>query len=142
MVSKGPGAGTSDRPPVAAKWAILGAVMLGSIMGPLDGSIVNTVLPSITSHFHTEIAISQWVPTIYLLTISCLILLYGRLGDMIGYRAVFLWGLSAFTVTSVLCVAEAHRFSGWRGLASVALSLLVLAVPIGLVGMAVVQLAR
>ncbi len=103
MVSKGPGAGTSDRPPAAAKWAILGAVMLGSIMGPLDGSIVNTVLPSITRHFHTEIAIAQWVPTIYLLTISCLILLYGRLGDMIGYRTVFLSGLAAFTVTSVLC---------------------------------------
>jgi MFS family permease len=86
-----------------AKWAILAAVMLGSIMGPLDGSIVNTVLPAITEHFGTEISVAQWVPTIYLLTISCLILLYGRLGDMIGYRTVYLSGLAAFTVTSILC---------------------------------------
>ncbi len=86
-----------------AKWAILAAVMLGSIMGPLDGSIVNTVLPSITRYFHTEISVAQWVPSIYLLTISCLILLYGRLGDMIGYRRVYLAGLAAFTVTSALC---------------------------------------
>ncbi len=86
-----------------AKWAILAAVMLGSIMGPLDGSIVNTVLPAMTEHFETEISVAQWVPTIYLLTISCLILLYGRLGDMIGYRTVYLSGLAAFTLTSVLC---------------------------------------
>jgi EmrB/QacA subfamily drug resistance transporter len=89
-----------------AKWAILAAVMLGSIMGPLDGSIVNTVLPPITEAFHTDISVAQWVPTVYLLTISCLILLYGRLGDMLGYRKVFLFGLTAFTLTSVLCGAS------------------------------------
>jgi EmrB/QacA subfamily drug resistance transporter len=102
MSTNRPGATTGDRRP-DAKWAILAAVMLGSIMGPLDGSIVNTVLPSITRYFHTDISIAQWVPTIYLLTISCLILLYGRLGDMVGYRTVFLSGLAAFTMTSVLC---------------------------------------
>ena len=75
---------------IKTKWLILAAVMLGSIMGPLDSSIVNTVLPSITGYFNTEISIAQWVPTVYLLTISCLILLYGRLGDMIGYRKVLL----------------------------------------------------
>jgi EmrB/QacA subfamily drug resistance transporter len=106
-----------------AKWAILAAVMLGSIMGPLDGSIVNTVLPSITEHFETDISVAQWVPTIYLLTISCLILLYGRLGDMIGYRTVFLSGLGAFTLTSVLCGASQSiwmliAFRGLQGLAA------------------------
>ena len=85
------------------KWLILTAVMLGSIMGPLDGSIVNTVLPSITDFFHSEISIAQWVPTVYLLTISCLILLYGRLGDMFGYKRIFLYGLAAFTLSSILC---------------------------------------
>lgn len=85
------------------KWQILAAVMLGSIMGPLDGSIVNTVLPDITEHFRADIALMQWVPTVYLLTISCLILFYGRLGDMVGYKRVFLLGLGAFIATSVLC---------------------------------------
>jgi len=85
------------------KWVILAAVMLGTFMTPLDGSIVNTVLPSITTFFNADISIAQWVPTVYLLTISCLILLYGRLGDMHGYKRVFLYGLAAFTVTSVLC---------------------------------------
>jgi EmrB/QacA subfamily drug resistance transporter len=86
-----------------SKWLILTAVMLGTFMTPVDGSIVNTILPSITAFFHTEISIAQWVPTVYLLTICCLILLYGRLGDMVGYKRVFLYGLAAFTVTSILC---------------------------------------
>lgn len=86
-----------------SKWLILLAVMIGTFMTPLDGSIVNTILPSITAFFHTDISIAQWVPTAYLLTISCLILLYGRLGDMLGYKRIFLSGLAAFTVTSVMC---------------------------------------
>ncbi len=88
---------------IETKWLILAAVMLGSFMGPVDGSIVNTVLPDITRYFKTDIAIAQWVPTIYLLTISCLILLYGRLGDMVGYKKVFMAGLASFVVASILC---------------------------------------
>ena len=85
------------------KWLILSAVMLGAFMGPIDASIVNTVLPSITGYFKTDISIAQWVPTTYLLTISCLILLYGRLGDMLGYKKIFLAGLASFVVASILC---------------------------------------
>lgn len=88
---------------IEPKWLVLSAVMLGSFMGPIDGSIVNTVLPDIAAYFGADISIVQWVPTIYLLTISCLILLYGRLGDMVGYKRVYLWGLGAFTVASILC---------------------------------------
>ena len=106
-----------------SKWLILTAVMLGTFMTPLDGSIVNTVLPSITTSFHTEISIAQWVPTVYLLTICCLILLYGRLGDMVGYKRVFLYGMAAFTVTSVLCGSSQNiwmliAFRALQGLAA------------------------
>jgi len=85
------------------KWLVMIAVMLGTFMAPLDASIVNTVLPDITRYFKSDIAIVQWVPTIYLLTISSLILLYGRLGDMVGYKKIFLYGLAGFVVSSVLC---------------------------------------
>ncbi|MDO8490664.1 MAG: MFS transporter [Dehalococcoidia bacterium] len=86
-----------------SKWQVLAAVMLGTFMMPLDASIVNTVLPAITDVLHTDISIAQWAPTVYLLTICCLILLWGRLGDVVGYRRVFLTGLAAFTLTSMLC---------------------------------------
>jgi EmrB/QacA subfamily drug resistance transporter len=93
----------ASRKRLEPKWLILTAVMLGTFMTPLDGSIVNTVLPSITAFFDSQISIAQWVPTVYLLAICCLILLYGRLGDIFGYKRIFLYGLAAFTATSILC---------------------------------------
>ncbi len=108
---------------IEAKWLILAAVMLGAFMGPVDASIVNTVLPNITSYFKTDISIAQWVPTVYLVTISCLILLYGRLGDMVGYKRIFLTGLAAFVVASILCGSSQSIwmlivFRGLQGLAA------------------------
>ena len=50
--------------------------MIGTFMGPLDGSIVNVVNPAIADYFDIEISLVQWVVTIYLLTISCLILFW------------------------------------------------------------------
>jgi len=87
----------------ARRYAILAAVMLGSIMGPLDASIVNIILPTITQFFGTDIATAQWVTMVYLLTISSLLLLYGRLGDILGYKKIYLCGIAGFTVASALC---------------------------------------
>ena len=88
------------------KWLVLTAVMLGTFIAPLDASIVNTVLPEITSYFKTDISIVQWVPTVYLLTISCILMLFGRMGDMFGYKRIFLIGVAGFTLASILCGAS------------------------------------
>lgn len=85
------------------KWVILQAVMLGTFMAPLDASIVNTVLPSFTTVFDVNISIVQWVPTAYLLTISSIILFWGRLGDIFGHKKIFLSGLLSFTCASFFC---------------------------------------
>jgi len=92
-----------SRKPQSSKWMILGAVMLGVIMGPIDGSIVNVVLPSIAVHFQVDYSLAQWIPTIYLLAICSFVLFYGRLGDIFGYKTIFLTGLACFTVASLLC---------------------------------------
>jgi EmrB/QacA subfamily drug resistance transporter len=86
-----------------SKWMILSAVMVGVIMGPIDGSIVNVVLPDIARYFGADYSIAQWVPTIYLLAVCSFILLYGRLGDMLGYKRIFLTGVACFVVASFLC---------------------------------------
>jgi EmrB/QacA subfamily drug resistance transporter len=78
-------------------------MMLGGIMGPLDGSIVNVVLPTIASFFEVEIATAQWVTMVYLLAISSLLLFYGRLGDIWGYKKIYLYGLGGFVIASALC---------------------------------------
>ncbi|TDA70323.1 MAG: DHA2 family efflux MFS transporter permease subunit [Clostridia bacterium] len=85
------------------RYQVLAAIMLGGIMGPIDASIVNVILPTITGFFHAPLATAQWVPLIYLLTISSLLLFYGRLGDILGYKRVYLAGLVCFTVASGLC---------------------------------------
>jgi EmrB/QacA subfamily drug resistance transporter len=87
----------------AGRYSVLAAIMLGSIMGPIDASIVNVVLPTITQSFSVGISTAQWVPMIYLLTISSLLLFYGRLGDILGYKKVYLSGLAGFVIASGLC---------------------------------------
>lgn len=73
----------------SSKWVVLFAVMLGVIMGPIDGSIVNVVLPAIAAHFKIDYALAQWIPTIYLLSVCSFILFYGRLGDIFGHSVNF-----------------------------------------------------
>ncbi|MDZ7294632.1 MAG: MFS transporter [candidate division KSB1 bacterium] len=92
-----------ERGPYEKRYSVLAAVMLGGIMGPIDGSIVNVVLPTVSTSFGVPVAVIQWVPMIYLLTISSLLLLFGRLGDIVGYRRVYLAGLAGFVVASALC---------------------------------------
>ncbi|MFH1489132.1 MAG: MFS transporter [Pseudomonadota bacterium] len=87
----------------AGKYSVLASVMLGSIMGPIDASIVNVILPTVTQIFDVPISTAQWVPMIYLLTISSLLLFYGRLGDILGYRKIYLCGLAGFIIASGLC---------------------------------------
>ena len=77
--------------------------MLGTVLGPIDASIVNVVLPTIAGSLGASLAAVQWVPMVYLLTGGSLVLLFGRLGDVLGYRRVFLGGLLGFVVTSALC---------------------------------------
>lgn len=87
----------------AGRYSVLAAIMMGIIMGPIDASIVNVVLPTVTQTFGADISTVQWVPMIYLLTISSLLLFYGRLGDVLGYKKIYLYGLAGFVIASGLC---------------------------------------
>ena len=72
-------------------------------MSTLDGSIVNIALPSILKSYGVSLSTIRWVPLIYLLTISCLLLSFGRFSDMIGRRRVYTRGLFVFSLGSLLC---------------------------------------
>lgn len=82
---------------------IMIAVAVGTFMGPLDSSVVNIALPSITSNFHVSLATSEWVVMAYLLVISSLLLTFGRLGDMYGPKKIYMTGFAVFTLGSFLC---------------------------------------
>ncbi|MGE5173929.1 MAG: MFS transporter, partial [Betaproteobacteria bacterium] len=85
------------------RYAILAAVMVGNIMGPIDASIVNVILPTIAQYFGVGVSAAQWVPMIYLFTIGSLLMFYGRLGDIFGYKKIYLAGLAGFITASALC---------------------------------------
>lgn len=84
------------------RWVIAAAV-LGSGIAFLDGSVVHTALPKIRDEFGSGLTGQQWIVTGYLLTLGSLLVVGGSLGDRIGRRKVFVIGLIAFSVTSVLC---------------------------------------
>jgi EmrB/QacA subfamily drug resistance transporter len=66
----------------------------------LDGSVVNAILPVIQGYFKTNVATVEWVVTIYLLVVSGLLLTFGRLGDLRGNKAVYVWGFVIFVTGS------------------------------------------
>lgn len=85
------------------RWFILATVSVGTFMSTLDSSIVNVALPTISGQLHASLYTLQWVVTAYLLTISSLLPVFGRLADLLGRRRVFSLGFLVFTFGSILC---------------------------------------
>jgi EmrB/QacA subfamily drug resistance transporter len=85
------------------KWATLIIVCFAQLMIVLDVTIVNVALPAIQADLGFSQANLTWVVNAFLVTFGSLLLLAGRLGDLLGRRRVFLSGLVIFTVASLLC---------------------------------------
>jgi EmrB/QacA subfamily drug resistance transporter len=86
-----------------ARWLALVVLCVGMLMIILDSTIVNVALPSIQSDLGFSQSALAWVVNAYLIAFGGLLLLAGRLGDLIGRRRIFLLGLSVFTVASMVC---------------------------------------
>lgn len=82
---------------------LLAAVVLGSAIAFLDSTVVNVALPTIGRDLDASFAQLQWVVTGYTLTLAAFILIGGSLGDHVGRRKVYVWGIVGFAVTSLLC---------------------------------------
>ena len=89
--------------PERRRWITLIIVCLAQLMIVLDVTIVNVALPSIQHDLHFSQANLSWVVNAFLVTFGSLLLLAGRLGDLVGRKRVFLAGLTVFTVASLLC---------------------------------------
>jgi EmrB/QacA subfamily drug resistance transporter len=109
------------------------SVLLGQFMLVIDGTVVNVALPVIQADLHLSGPRLTWVSSSYLIAFGGLLLLFGRLGDLIGRRRIFMFGLGLFTVASAACglagTAElliAARFI--QGIGAAAASSVVLAI--------------
>ncbi|AXT86873.1 MFS transporter [Aeromicrobium sp. A1-2] len=81
----------------------MAAMILGSGMAFLDGSIVGLALPAMNADLDAGAAGVQWIVNGYTLTLAALILVGGSLGDRLGRRKVFITGVTWFAASSVLC---------------------------------------
>lgn len=84
------------------RWWILGVISIAQLMGVLDGTIVNIGLPSAQRDLGFSGADRQWVVTAYALAFGSLLLLGGRVADLVGRKVTFLVGLVSFAAASVV----------------------------------------
>jgi EmrB/QacA subfamily drug resistance transporter len=98
---------TTEQTPAAtterSRWLALYVLCAGMLMIVLDATIVNVALPSIQEDLGFSQSNLAWVVNAYLIAFGGLLLLAGRIGDLIGPRRVFLTGLAVFTVASLAC---------------------------------------
>jgi EmrB/QacA subfamily drug resistance transporter len=86
-----------------SRWVALIVLCVGMLMIVLDVTVVNVALPSIQNDLHFSQSALAWVMNAYLIAFGGLLLLAGRLGDLISRQRVFLLGLVVFTLASLAC---------------------------------------
>src|SRR3989440_1421871 len=93
-----------------SRWLALYVLCVGMLMIVLDVTIVNVALPSMQRDLKFSQGDLAWVMNSYMIAFGGLLLLAGRLGDLIGQRRVFLIGLTIFTAASVVCAGAQSQY--------------------------------
>jgi EmrB/QacA subfamily drug resistance transporter len=91
------------------RWLALYVLCAGMLMIVLDATIVNVALPSMQDDLGFSQSNLAWVVNAYMIPFGGLLLLAGRIGDLVGQRRVFLVGLTVFTVASVICALAQNQ---------------------------------
>jgi EmrB/QacA subfamily drug resistance transporter len=106
---------------------VLAASILGTSMSFVDGTVVNLALPALERSLGATVSDAQWVVESYSLFLASLLLIGGALGDRMGRRRVFAWGVAVFAGSSVACgLAPNPRWLiGARALQGIGAALLV-----------------
>src|SRR5438045_9387891 len=85
------------------RWLALYVLCVGMLMIVLDATVVNVALPSIQKDLGFSQSSLAWMVNAYLIAFGGLLLLAGRVGDLVSRRGMFLAGLAVFTVASLVC---------------------------------------
>ncbi|MFC6883666.1 MFS transporter [Actinomadura yumaensis] len=104
-MSRTPRADT-DRPPSAGPsrnaWWTLSVVTMASVLMGLGANSLNVALPAVVRHFRAGPVEASWILLAFMLANTVLIIVFGRFADMFGRRAMYLAGLGAYTLGSLL----------------------------------------
>ncbi|WP_244140939.1 MFS transporter [Burkholderia vietnamiensis] len=79
------------------------ALSLATALSVLDGAVANVALPTMANTLHTNPSNSVWIINGYQLSLAMALLPLSSLGDRVGYRRIYLWGLALFTLASLMC---------------------------------------
>lgn len=94
--------------PIASSMPALIGLSLAILSSSLAISITNVALPSLLQIFSTSMQNAQWVTLAYLLTLTSLIVVAGRIGDILGRRKILLLGIALFTLSALICAFADH----------------------------------
>jgi MFS family permease len=97
------------------KWLVLVVATFGAFMVPFDSSVVNLAIPSIGEEFGGELALLTWIPLATLISMTSLVLVFGRLADLKGRRKIYAMGVATFTSGSIMCTQSASISYSRRG---------------------------
>lgn len=86
-------------------WLVLATVMVGTLLIGLDRTVVNLGLPEMINDFRTTVSSAGWIATGYIISNAIFVPVFGKLGDKLGNRFIYLWSFVAFIITSVLAGA-------------------------------------
>lgn len=123
--------GTAPARVESRAWWVLVAVAVGTFMSALDGSVVNVVWPVMGEAFHAKVSAIEWVVVIYLLVVSGTLLVFGRLGDLHGYKKTYVAGFAIFVTGSALCGLSPNEYVlvGFRAFQAIGAAMLFSASP-------------
>jgi DHA2 family multidrug resistance protein-like MFS transporter len=96
---------TDGLPPGKRHWAVT-TLVIAIGMATLDTAIANTALPTIAADLNASAADSIWVVNAYQLALMVSLLPLASLGDILGYRRIYIGGLALFTLASLVCAAS------------------------------------
>lgn len=109
----------ADGLPTPARYWAMAVILIGIAISVLDASIVNLALPGIARDFQRPAADAIWVVNAYQLGVLTLLLPCAKLGDLFGYRRVYLWGLGVLLLGSLGCALSGSMGAlvAWRAVA-------------------------
>jgi len=101
-LSKAAPADASVAKPAPKKWLILLTVIIGTFLGRLDQTIVNLALPNIIQDFSITVSAAGWIATAYILANAVFVPVWGKLGDTLGRKRIYVLGFTIFIIGSIL----------------------------------------
>ena len=84
------------------RWMVLITVIVGTFLGRLDQTIVNLAIPKVIDGFGVTVSAASWIVTAYIIANAIFVPVWGKLGDTIGRKKIYIFGFSVFILGSVL----------------------------------------